>query len=168
MGPSSLLNPETENNRNDPNRGASPAAEATPTATPLETLFASGAANHTNNDATAWALAFGKHRFVNSWILDEILDRRGGRFLEWDRQKTGWYVMTDSATIKAKISVVYSKYRKKSEATSKNNNNNNRQNNSKRSSGHNRWQQQQKQRQKKYYSEAAYDANRNTNGAVQS
>jgi len=119
MRPSSLPNPETENNRSDPNREASPAAEATPTATPLETLFAPGAANHANDDATASALAFGKHRFVNSWILDEILDRRGGRFLEWDRRNTVWYVMTDIPTIKNKISVVYSKYRKRSEAASK-------------------------------------------------
>ncbi len=57
-------------------------------------------------------ITYGKQQFLNSWILREIFDRRRGRFLEWDREKSVWVLMTDLVTIKRKISVVYTKYRK--------------------------------------------------------
>ena len=57
-------------------------------------------------------VAYGKQQFLNSWIWKEILDRRKGRFLEWDREESVWTLMTDLVTIKSKISVVYMKYRK--------------------------------------------------------
>jgi len=65
--------------------------------------------NHSN------VIGFGKHRFLNSWILDEICSKRQGRFLEWDRERFVWVLMADLTMIKNKVSIAFSKCRNQKE-----------------------------------------------------
>jgi hypothetical protein len=66
-------------------------------------------------DKTPEAMGYGKHRFLNSWILDQVYGKRQGRFLEWDRERAVWTLMTDLVVIKNKISIVFSKHRNRRE-----------------------------------------------------
>ena len=48
-----------------------------------------------------------------NWLMNEILQRRGGRFLEWDHDLNSWIQIFDPTKIKSKISVSLYNYEKR-------------------------------------------------------
>lgn len=65
-----------------------------------------------------YIMGYGKQRVLNSLILNEIYEQRKGRFLEWDRDKCVWALMTDLSVIKSKISFLFSKCRNRKATSS--------------------------------------------------
>lgn len=72
--------------------------------------------NHTSIENKASTPGHGKQWFLNSFILEEITNNRKGRFLEWDKGIMMWKRITDIGQVRARISILYCKYRKQWEA----------------------------------------------------
>jgi hypothetical protein len=50
---------------------------------------------------------------ITWWVIDEILVRRNGRFLVWDKQ-TGWYTtLTNENVIRDKVAVYIREFKKR-------------------------------------------------------
>ena len=71
---------------------------------------------HGNKHGKDDTVSYGKQHFTNSWIFHEVYDKRQGRFLEWDKDRNIWTLLSDLQPIKNKISTLFSKYRKRRES----------------------------------------------------
>jgi hypothetical protein len=55
---------------------------------------------------------------ITWWVINEILVRRNGRFLVWDKQ-AGWYkVLTNESRIREKVAVYIREFKKRVRAMS--------------------------------------------------
>lgn len=72
--------------------------------------------NHTSIENKVSTPGHGKQWFLNCFIVEEITANRKGRFLEWDKNMLMWKRIMDIGQVRARISILYCKYRKRREA----------------------------------------------------